>query len=119
MTTLDPHYRGSEFRYSFTLGNGWEGEMFTGGVKFTLRTAYPLSIVTDDNDAVEVASTETGEITFNGDAGTIVISAARTHMWPAQKLVWDLRGFITGPPARAFVIDAGHIVIRPNVGRSL
>jgi len=118
MTTLDPHRRGDTFVYGFTLGNGWVGSDFTGGVKFTLRSSPAPSATTTDDDAVDQASVANGEIVFSGAAGTITIPASRTNEWPAASLHWDLQGVISGSPDVVHTIDDGAIRIKADVTRS-
>ena len=118
MTDLAPHTRGDTFEYTFTLGNGWVGADFTGGVRFTLRKYVPDSGVVTDADAVDQASVATGEITFAGAEGTIVIPASRTTTWPVRPLVWDIQGIINGSPNVVYTIDDGAIVIDGDVTRS-
>jgi len=118
-TVLEPHRRGTEFRYHFTLGGGWTYTMFTGGLKFTLRKSLPPSSVTDDADAVDQATLAGGEITFSDlTSGTVLIPGSRTTSWPSgMKLFWDLQGeVLTG--ARVLDIDAGTVVINGDVTRS-
>jgi hypothetical protein len=98
MTQLT-HVRGTDFEKSFTLSNGWTGSTFTGGVYMTIRRSVPASTVNDDTDdgVIDTASTATGEITFDGAVGTILIPAARTKTWPTGKLRADLKGaFLSG-----------------------
>lgn len=118
MTTLDSHIRGDTFTYSFSLASPWTGATFSGGVKFTLRTSMPASSVTDDNDAVDQASTTDGEIVFSGADGTITIPASRTTSWPARKLLWDLQGVVSGSPDTVYTIDSGYILILGDITRS-
>lgn len=119
MTELTAHVRGDTFSYSFTLGNGWVGADFTGGVRFTLRTSIPASSVVADSDAVDQASVATGEISITGAAGTIVIPAERTTAWPAnRRLFWDLQGTISGADDIVHTIDRGQILIAGDVTRS-
>lgn len=118
MTTLDPHRRGDTFEYSFTLGNGWVGADFTGGVKFTLRSAQVASSVVTDTDAIDQASVATGEIVFSGATATVTIPASRTTSWPAKQLYWDLQGVISGATPRVYTVDDGVIAIRPDITRS-
>jgi len=118
MTTLASQRRGDEFKYTFTLGNGWTSTMFTGGMKFTLRTSIPASSVVTDTDAVDQASVATGEITFSSaTVGTVLIPGARTTAWPAKNLFWDLQGYVT-VGARPLTADDGTILIRGDVTRS-
>lgn len=117
-TTLDPQIRGDDFRYDFTLGNGWVGADFTGGVKFTLRDGIPASTVVSDDDAVDQATTDDGDLTITGTAGSIVIPGERTTAWQAKRLQWDLQGTITGTPDRVYTIDRGEILIVGDVTRS-
>jgi hypothetical protein len=116
-TTLDPQLRGDEFRYTFTLGNSWVASMFTGGLLWTLRSSIPASTVLTDADAVDQA--ELGdEITFSSTTvGTILIPGARTKLWPARRLFWDLQGVVT-VGARVLTIDRGEIQIVGDVTRS-
>lgn len=118
MTSLAAHYRGDTFSYSFTLGNGWVGSDFTGGVKFTLRRTEASSSTVTDSDAVDQASVATGEITFSGATGTIVIPASRTNAWPAKRLLWDLQGVVDLATDRVETIDSGDILIKADVTRS-
>lgn len=118
MTDLAAHYRGDTFVYSFTLGNGWVGADFTGGVTWTLRTGLPGAGVTDDSDAVDQATVDGGEITFDGATGTIRIPDDRTTLWPTGRLVWDLQGVVTGPPKTVVTLDSGGIIIRQDATRT-
>lgn len=118
VTVLDPHRRGDTFRRTFQLGNDWVGSDFTGGVKFTLRTAIPASSVTDDTGAIYQASVAGGEISITGANGVIVIAAEDTHEWPAENLHFDLQGTITGTPNVVHTIDQGTIRILGDVTRS-
>jgi hypothetical protein len=119
-TTLDPQRRGAEFKYTFTLGNGWTSSMFTGGLIFTLRTRIPASTVLDDTDAAVVAqaSVAGGEITFSTTTvGTILIPGADTKTWPTGRLYWDLQGIVT-TGARVLDVDDGTITIIGDVTRT-
>ncbi len=118
MTNLDPHRRGDTFVYTFRLGGGWVGSDFTGGVKWTLRSALVDSSVTSDDDAVYQASVATGELAFSGAIGTLTIPASDTSLWPASKLYWDLQGVISGSPDTVYTIDDGRISITYDVTRS-
>lgn len=117
-TNLRPHRRGDTFEYSFTLGNGWVGSDFSGGVKWTLREYPPDTSVTTDTDAAEQASVAGGQITFFGAVGTIRIAAARTTTWPTGTLYWDLQGVISGAEARVYTIDDGRLSVLPDITRS-
>lgn len=118
-TILPPQRRGDRFLYHFTLGNSWTGAMFTGGLKFTLRTAVPPSSTVTDTDAVDQASVDGGEITFADDThGAITIPAARTTNWPARRLYWDLQGAVTiGSDVET--LDSGSILIKGDITRSV
>lgn len=116
--TLDPHFRGDTFEYSFTLQSPWTPAMFTGGLRFTLRTAVTASTVVSDDDAVDKASVANGEITFVGQVGTVLIPASRTTTWPhGGKLLWDLQGIVTGAPNKVYTIEDGTVLIRGDVTR--
>lgn len=117
-TKLDSAVRGDTFSYSFTLGSGWTGSDFTGGVRFTLRERIPDSSVTDDADAIDQATTTGGEITFSGATGTVTIPASRTTLWPTKVLLWDLSGTVSGATPLVYTIDSGTILIRGDVTRS-
>lgn len=118
MTTLKPQRRGDRFLYYFTLGNSWTAAMFTGGIKFTLRTSVPSSSTVTDVDAVDQAAVATGEITFSDDThGSVLIPGARTTAWPARRLKWDLQGVVT-VGARVETIDSGDIQIEGDITRS-
>lgn len=115
---LDPQLRGDEFKYTFTLGNGWTSTMFTGGVKFTLRTSIPASTVVTDTDAVDQASVAGGEITFSSTTvGTVLIPGSRTTAWPAKRLYWDLQGYVT-IGARPLTADRGSVLIIGDLTRA-
>lgn len=119
MTDLRLHVRGDTFRYSFTLGNGWVGTDFTGGLKFTLRTTLPASSVVSDSDAVDQASVAAGEILMSGASGTVTIPASRAYDWPTGTLVWDLQGTVTAVPDNiVYTIDRGSIRVVGDVTRS-
>lgn len=119
MTTLDSQKRGDEFSYSFTLGSGWIGSDFSGGIIFTLREEIPESTVTTDADAVDQASVAGGEITFSSTTvGTILIPGSRTTAWPKGRLYWDLQGVVT-VGERVFTIDSGTILIAGDVTRAI
>ena len=60
MTTVLTQKRGEPFKYRFTFGNGWIGPMFTGGVRFTVRTRIPGSDVPDDTDDGVVYAAKNG-----------------------------------------------------------
>jgi hypothetical protein len=116
-TELEPHVRGDFFQYSFALGNDWLGVYFDD-VKFTLRRKAPSSFRRSDNDTVDQASVDSGEITFDVDEnenGTIEIISKRTRTWPTGLLYWDLQGSV-GP--RVYTIDRGTIKILFDVTRS-
>lgn len=120
-TILDPQRRGAEFKYNFTLGNGWTASMFTGSLKFTLRSTLPESSVTTDvvgaNGCVDQASVSGGEITFSDTThGTILIPGSRTTAWPGRTLFWDLQGIVT-VGNRVLDIDAGTISVVKDVTR--
>ena len=119
MTTLAEHRRGDTFIYSFTLGNGWVGSDFTGGVKWTLREYEVESSVLDDTDASEQASVAGGEITFVGAIGTITIPASRTTRWPTGSLRWDLQGVVDGATPLVYTIDYGRLPVRGDITRSI
>jgi hypothetical protein len=127
MTDLAPFKRGTSFARTCVLPEGYTGDNFTGGVKFTLRTTIPASTVLTDADAVAQA-TEAAGITFEG-AGTaldlcvvtIRFSAAVTKLWPLAKLVWDLKGKILGiddEPDDVAELGSGTIQILGDVTRS-
>lgn len=120
MTVLTQHYRGDTFRRTFTLGGGWVGADFTGGVIFTLRTRQPLSTITDDLDAgvVDQASVAGGEITFASGVATVIIPATRTTDWPFGRLFFDVQGKVSGSPATVYTLDAGTIVIVADITRT-
>lgn len=119
-TQLPDQYRGDVFEYSFTLGGGWTGSAFTGGLKFTLRESVPASTVTDDTGALAQASVAGGEITFDGSdtIGTITIASSVTNTWPASKLYWDLQGVVTGSPSTTYTLDIGTILVLSDITRS-
>jgi hypothetical protein len=119
-TALDPQRRGTEFKYTFTLGNSWTSSMFTGGLIFTLRTRIPASSVLDDTDAgvVAQASVAGGGITFSSTTvGTVLIPGATTKLWPTGRLFWDLQGIVT-IGARVLDVDAGTILIVGDITRT-
>jgi hypothetical protein len=118
MTVLAPHTRGDTFKYSNTLGAGWVGADFTGGFKFTLRTALPGAGIEDDSDptVVDKASVATLEIVFTGAAFVITIPKERTTLWPVRVLHWDLQGVVTAN-GYAKTIDSGTIQINADVTR--
>jgi hypothetical protein len=118
MTTLSPHTRGDTFEYSFTLDSPYSGSTFTGGVKFTLRQSVPDSSEETDTEAVDQASVDTGEITFDGSTGTILIPSTRTTSWPTGKLYYDLQGVISTSPVTVYTLASGQILIRPDITRS-
>lgn len=115
---LDPHCRGDTFSRNFTLSGDWLGTDFTGGVKFTLRTEIPASSVVTDEDAIDQASVEGGEITFDEGVGTVLIPASRTTAWPLGRLMWDLQGTVSGSPARVYTIASGVLVVVGDVTRA-
>jgi hypothetical protein len=119
MTVLLAHTRGDTFKYSSTLGGSWLVSDFTGGFKFTLRTAIPPTSVVNDADAgvVAQASVATGEITFSGADFTITIPKEVTTLWPAKTLQWDLQGVVTAN-GYCKTIDRGTIQIVGDVTRS-
>jgi hypothetical protein len=121
-TTLVPVSRGDTFVYTFTLGGGYTGATFTGGVKWTLRATVPgVGSVADDPDDSEVvaqASVAGGEITFDGAVGTINIPASATTTWPVKRLYWDLQGVVSGSPDEVYTIDSGSIVVKADITRS-
>lgn len=121
-TRLPPHIRGDTFEYSFTLGNDYTGASFTGGVKMTFRREIPGAGVFDDDDAIDQASTATGEITFDAETdtiGTVVIPASRATLWPTVRLVYDVQGVITGSPDDDVrTIDIGTVMVVGDVTRS-
>jgi hypothetical protein len=115
---LEPHVRGDTFVYTTTLGNSWLAADFTAGIRFTLRRVLPATSVVTDADAVDQASVAGGEIVAVGAALTITIPAARTTLWPAGPLYWDLQGSIT-IGARVYTIASGTIRILSDVTRSV
>jgi hypothetical protein len=115
---LDAHVRGDTFIYATTLGNGWVAADFTGGLKFTLRTAFPASSVVTDVDAVDQASVAGGEIVASGANLTITIPASRTTEWARGRYLWDLQGVVSGTPNRVYTVAYGTIVILGDVTRS-
>ncbi len=121
MTTLDPHRRGDTFSRSVPLAEGWEWEEFTGGVKFTLRSTIPPSDEETDTAAVDQATDDAGEITFNETTRmiTVVIPASRSNSWERGKLYWDLEVRVTDAPHdRVYTLDAGDILIQADFTRS-
>lgn len=117
-TILDPQIRGDDFRYLFTLGNGWTASMFTGGLKFTLRTSEPDTSVVDDSGAIDQASVAGGEISFSDTThGIVAIPAARVTTWPTGRLLWDLQGVVS-LGAHVYTIDRGTIVVTADITRS-
>jgi hypothetical protein len=116
--TLAPHVRGDTFIYSTALGNGWVAADFSGGIRFTLRSRYPASSVTTDADAVDQATLAAGDIVASGANLTITIPAARTTLWAAGRLYFDLQGVVAGATPRVYTIASGVITILPDVTRS-
>lgn len=117
-TVLTQHYRGDTFRRTFTLGGGWVGSDFTGGVVMTFRKRQPLSTVTDDTGAMEKASVATGEIVFTGADGEVIIPADRTTLWDTGRIYFDVQGIVSGSPDRVYTLDAGTIVVIKDITRS-
>ncbi len=117
-TVLKPQMRGDTFERSFTLKSPWSGNHFTGGVRFTLRRHTAQSAEVDDDGAVDQATTDADEVTFDGIVGTVLIPAERTNAWPVKKLIWDLQGIVSGDPDRVYTIDSGVITILADVTRS-
>jgi hypothetical protein len=119
IVVLAPHTRGDTFNYNAELGNDWVVADFTGGLKFTLRRTIPLSSVVTDADAIDQATSGSGEIVGSGANISITIPASRTTAWPAgKKLVWDLQGVVAGATPRVYTIASGEITIRGDVTRS-
>jgi len=127
MTDLAPHRRGTTFERRFPISPPWTGDSFTGGVKFTLRRSIPEdSSVLNDDDAVDQATAEAGEITFEGEGTeedpcyvTITIPASRTNLWPLGRLVWDVQGTVTDDPDDlVYDLDYGTLPVRGDVTRS-
>lgn len=117
-TILEAQLRGDPFIYTGTLGNGWVFADFTGGLKFTLRTAIPESSVTTDTGAIDQATTDASEITGSGTSVTITVPSSRTTAWPKGWLYWDLQGTISGATPQKRTIDYGKILIVGDVTRS-
>jgi hypothetical protein len=119
MTILAAHKRGDTFSYSMTLANGWVGDDFDGGMKFTLRTELPPSSTVTDDDAVDQATSAAGEITWVAEVVTVKIPASRTTAWPRKTLYWDCCGIvIASPENEVYTIDSGTIPIDADVTRS-
>lgn len=116
MTTLPSVYRGDKFEFSFTCS--WTAAQLPGGLKFTLREGVPESSVTDDADAVDQATTASGEITWSGSVVTVKIPASRTNTWPTGRLIWDVQGVDGDIPPGVYTIDSGTIVVQPDITRS-
>lgn len=126
MTTSDvrltPQRRGTEFKYSSVLTEGWTDAMFTGGIVFTLRTKIPGSNVRSDADpdVVDKTSVAAGGIDFSTTtAFEVHFPGSRTTKWPVQTLVWDMQGIITASPEnRVLDIAAGTVEVLGDVTRS-
>ncbi len=119
---LDPMRRGTEFRYSSTLTEGWQASMFTGGIVLTLRKEIPASKFRNDFDAgvVDQVSVTSGGIVFSSETEfEVIIPGSRTTKWPTQVLVWDMQGIITASPDnRILDIAAGTVLVKGDVTRS-
>ena len=120
---LEAHRRGSEFKYSSVLENGWTVDMFTGGILFTVRKRIPASSVVNDRDPDVVAqasiATGGGIVFSTSTAFTVTIPGVFNAAWPTEKLYWDMRGFITAVPhKRVLDIAAGTVEVRGDVTRT-
>jgi len=122
---LKRHRRGTEFKYSTTLENGWTGAMFTGGLLFTIRRSLPSSDILDDSDTIanggrmlHQSSVANGELVFTSpDELTVLIPGAITHGWPASKLFWDLQGKVTAGE-RVLDVAAGTVIVMADITRT-
>lgn len=114
--TAEAQRRGDTFEYTFPAPTGWTWAQFTGGVFFTLREEIPASTVLDDDDAVAVASTADGRVTFDGDTGTVLIPASETKTWPQKRLYFDIEGRITDG-AKVHTILIGRLPMLPDITR--
>ena len=118
MTTVLTQKRGEPFKYRFTFGNGWIGPMFTGGVRFTVRTRIPGSDVPDDTDDGVVYAAKSmdpdPEITFeeDGEVAYILIPASSTRSWPRQTLYADVQAAVDGDPESPYKPDDGYVEIK-------
>jgi hypothetical protein len=116
---LDPVMRGDPFVMSFVLGNSWTSSMFTGGLKWTLRTREPSESVVTDTDAIAQATTTDGEITFSTTtAGSVSLPSSETTTWPAGRKHWDLQATVSGVVPRSYTIARGTIVIIADITRA-
>jgi len=99
--------RGNPFRYTFTLSDGWTGDMFTGGFTFVVRTGgqRPSSATTSDADAMHVSTVANGEVTFSGAAGTISIPSSVTNLWEPGVYVCAAQGVVAGAVPDVFEMD--------------
>lgn len=106
--------RSDTFVKIFTLGNGWVGSDFTGGIKFTIRDSVPDGDVTDDTDAI--LSVDESYMSFAGAVGTLTIPASMTSI-QLGRLYWDIQGTVTGSPNYVKTIDSGHMKVTGDVTR--
>ena len=116
-TDLASQRRGDPFDRRFTLGNEWTATDFDE-MWFTLRV-YPAdsSSAANDDDAIDQATMTGGEITLDGATGRVLIPSARTRIWPAKRLLWDLQGRPTGE-TNVYTIDSGDFVVSGDITRS-
>lgn len=117
---LKPIRRGDTFRRTFTLGNDWVNTMFAD-IKFTLRSKYPSTGTSTDDDAVAQATMSGGGITFavGGVDGTILVHASQTTLWEPGLYVWDVQGHVAGAEPQVYTIDDGNLRVLPDVTRSV
>jgi hypothetical protein len=122
MTTISiSHRRGNSFAYKFRLAEGWEGAHFTGGTFFTIRRNVPASSVVSDDDAVAVASTVDGRLTYEEiggvEWGVIRIPASEANAWPLGNLLFDVETRIV----EGQIVDtpvSGNLSVSGDITRS-
>jgi hypothetical protein len=106
--------RSDTFVKVFTLGNGWVGSDFTGGIKFTIRDRVPEVDVVDDTGAI--LSVDESYMSFVGAVGTLTIPASMTNI-QTGRLYWDIQGTVTGSPNYVKTIDSGTMSVSGDITR--
>lgn len=111
--------RGDTWTIQFRIQNGWLASQFSG-IKFTVRTKYPASSVTDDSDAVIQKSLGDGIAIDSQDdtLGTVTVPATETQL-NTSRYVWDIqatRGSVS--PQQVYTLNSGDLYVTADVTRS-
>jgi hypothetical protein len=122
--TLDPHKRGTHFRYGVPFTGEWVWSHYDE-IKITFRQAVPAGTVTTDATETGVVAQATktgGKITVDPDDDALFwveFTAAECRAWPLGQLLWDCKGQRSSDPDVIDDLDDGDIEIQGDITRSL